>query len=95
MFKIAKDCLENKELARYVIPGVQVGTEECKLLIIEFEANPQFKFRLLDDDKEVYYIGFSDDCDSERAFEPLDMFGAADGCTEIQYLNKRGKWETL
>lgn len=53
-----------------------------------------FKFRLLDDDREVYFEGLADDCDTEDAFAPLDHYGAAFGCTTIQYL-RNGSWETL
>jgi len=50
------------------------------------------KFRLLDDDGEVYYKGRSSD---NSSFAPLDDYGMPNaGCTEIQYLN-HGKWETL
>lgn len=53
------------------------------------------RFRLLDGDREVYYEGLSDDCDSEIACAPLDDFGEGHaGCTEIQY-HKRGHWITL
>lgn len=62
----------------------------------ELSANnaPTFKFRLLDDDGEVYYEGKSTRNDS---FAPLDNFGTPDaGCTEIQYWNEEKKaWETL
>ncbi len=52
------------------------------------------RFRLLDDDGEVYYLGRSDAQDSEAAFAPLDWAAAHAGCTEIQY--SRGEhWETL
>lgn len=52
-------------------------------------------FRLLDADNEVYYEGLSDDCDSEKAFSPLDDFGEGyAGCTEIQYL-QCGAWKVL
>lgn len=53
------------------------------------------RFRLLDGDDEVYYEGLSDDCDSGKAFAPLDDFGEGyAGCTEIQYL-QNGIWMTL
>lgn len=53
------------------------------------------QFRLLDGDREVYYEGLSDDCDSENAFAPLDDFGEGNaGCTEIQYLCNK-IWKTL
>lgn len=54
------------------------------------------KFRLLDDDEEIYAYGISDDCDSENAFEPLDWYEADYGVTGIQYKNeKTGKYEYL
>lgn len=61
----------------------------------KFESRPQYKFKLLDDDGITYFIGYSDDCTSECAFDPLDHYGNSDGCTEIQYLNEWGQWETL
>ena len=52
----------------------------------------QHLFRMLDDDGEVYYTGYSDD---NSSFKPLDDFGTPNaGCTEIQYF-ENGKWETL
>jgi hypothetical protein len=54
-------------------------------------------FRLLDDDREVYFEGHSDDCETEEgAFAPLDDFGEPDsGCTIIQYKDKNGEWADL
>ena len=50
---------------------------------------------MFDDDGELYFEGRSNDCDSERAFAPLDDFGMPDsGCTDIQYIHN-GKWESL
>lgn len=55
-----------------------------------------FKFRLLDDDGEIYFYGYSSSFDDEEAFEPLDYYGAAYGCTEIQYKKpETGEYETL
>jgi hypothetical protein len=52
-------------------------------------------FRLLDDDGEPYYLGASNDSDSEEAFAPLDDYGTPNaGCTEIQYL-RNNEWKTL
>jgi hypothetical protein len=53
-----------------------------------------YRFRLLDDDGEVYYLGRSDDQDSEAAFAPLDWAADHAGCAEIQYW-RDGRWETL
>lgn len=53
------------------------------------------KFRMYDDDGELYYEGYSNDKNGEKAFDPLDDFGMPNaGCTEIKYLEK-GMWETL
>ena len=51
-------------------------------------------FRLLDDDGEVYFYGNSND---DSSFDPLDDYGSAFGCTEIQYKSNGhlGKWEIL
>jgi len=53
--------------------------------------NHKFMFRLLDDDKETYFLGYST-LDSD--FVPLDYFGKDYGCTEIQYKVNR-RWTTL
>lgn len=74
--------------------GKKVGTasvnyDEAKATLLKH------RFRLLDDDGEIYYEGLSDDCDSQRAFAPLDDFGKGHaGCTEIQYL-ENGAWRRL
>ncbi len=53
------------------------------------------KFRLLDDDGNVYFHGKCITDFGEEAFAPLDDFGAAYGCTDIQYRNEKGEWESL
>lgn len=53
------------------------------------------RFRMLDDDGEVYYEGRSDD---DSSFAPLDHFGGPNaGATSIQYFEngKGGGWKTL
>ena len=52
-----------------------------------------FKFRLLDDDGIVYFYGR---CTSDSSFAPLDNYGSAYGCTDIQYKNlATGVYESL
>lgn len=65
----------------------KIGTSSCNY--DETKANLlKYRFRLLDDDGEICFEGLSDDCDSQRAFAPLDDFGEGyAGCTEIRYLN--------
>lgn len=50
------------------------------------------KFRLLDDDGVIYAYGYSN---NDSSFAPLDCYEGAYGCTEIQYRNKEGVYETL
>lgn len=53
------------------------------------------RFRLLDADDKVYYEGLSNDCDSGKAFDPLDDFGRGyAGCVSIEFL-KNGTWQPL
>ena len=54
-------------------------------------ADLKYMFRLLDDDKETYFMGY---CKNPDSFAPLDDYGASYGCTEIQYKVDR-KWTTL
>lgn len=62
----------------------------------QLKAGDGKKFRLLDDDGEIYYEGRYLGPDDESQFGPLDDFGLPDsGCTEIQYRTQDGWWETL
>ena len=74
--------------------GKKVGTasmnyDEAKAALLKH------RFRLLDDDGEIYYERLSDDCNSQRAFAPLDDFGKGyAGCTEIHFFTD-GVWRQL
>lgn len=67
------------------------------------EAGEGIPFRLLDDDREVYYYGRrleSSDADEEYPGEPelapLNDFGAPNaGCTIQEEKNADGKWEAI
>ena len=48
-------------------------------------------FRLLDDD-EVMFLGVADEADT---FEPLDVVGAAHGCTSIEWWDDAKGWTRL
>jgi hypothetical protein len=56
------------------------------------------KFRLLDDDGEVYYEGLMEDVNKyggDLPFAPLDDYGMGNaGCTELQFFED-GKWKSL
>jgi len=52
------------------------------------------RFRMLDDDGEVYYIGKAVLAGDDDGFGPLDNFGMPNaGCTRIDYWEKG--WKTL
>lgn len=64
------------------------------------------KFRMLDDDGNVYYHGrrLEDaECEEQYAdllgepeFSPLDCFGRPNaGCTDIQEKDENGKWQSI
>lgn len=55
------------------------------------------KFKMYDDDGELYYSGQYIGPDDEFMFSPLDDYGTPNaGATEIRYLNSEtGKYETL
>lgn len=95
MFKITEDCIKSKAMTDYFSSDAPKGTEKFEQLIKEFEAGPQYIFRMRDHDQEVYYIGYSDDCTRPRGFDPLDMYGEYYGCIDIQYLNDKGEYERL
>ena len=69
----------------------------------KFATQPTIKFRLLDDDGEVYFYGLMtkiryNDYDDPgiSPFDPLDMYRYSYGCTEIHFFNEEHKkWETL
>lgn len=63
----------------------------------EIFENPEAeKFRMLDDDGELYYEGFMLHGEESTGFEPLEDFGMPNaGCTEIRYKDKDGNWKGL
>jgi len=54
------------------------------------------KFRLLDDDDQIYFYGWMYNGEKDfDEFRPLDEYGEAYGCTSLQYKNKEGEWKCL
>ena len=82
-FKIIKDNIHTSpEEMQWDLKGKEYGKYR----------GGKHRFRLLDDDGEVYLYGFSD-CDS--SFAPLDWSMNLWGCTEIQYRDEKGQYQTL
>lgn len=59
----------------------------------ERHAEATVRFRMLDDDGNVYYGGR---CTPDVEFQPLDNFGMPNaGCTTIQFTGEDGEWYAL
>ena len=89
MWIIIKDHCKNE-----YDPRDQTGTQSANFNEAK-AASLVHRFRMYDDDDVLCYEGLSANCDSEKAFGPLDNFGKPNvGCTSIFYL--RGEnWEEL
>lgn len=87
MWKITKDKIDN---------GLSVGRTSADFNEAKWVAAEKTKFRLLDDDGEIYFYGEYDGINGSEseAFAPLDEWGTAFGCTEMEY-KKDGEWKTL
>lgn len=92
IFKIMNENREvfydDEKFSRKIRKTKNYTEEELK----ELESKMVHHFRVLDDDNITYFWGVSS---SDESFAPLDMVGLACGCTQIQYKNKYGKYETL
>lgn len=89
MWKITRDKLFENGVTDKIATGVSSRNYDGRKL--------DYKFRLKDDDGEIYYHGEANSNDDDKAFNPLDDFGAPSaGCTTIEYYNKvTHKWEIL
>jgi len=77
--------------------GISVGiagpADISEQLFNKLKSNVGDKFRMLDDDKNIYYEGRI--IGNYNGFEPLDDFGQPnDGCVVIEYM-KNSKWAPL
>lgn len=100
-FMITKDLVEmsSEENAEGVKGPSNISDTDAIML----ELGHGIPFRLLDDDRNVYYYGrrleesdADDDYDAEPELAPLDCFGAPNaGCTIQEEKNAEGKWEAI
>ena len=97
-YAITKDHLPNADAAAGTNGNATglIGPRSVKLSFEEIVTHPKGqKFRMLDDDGEVYYEGIFVGDDE---FQPLDFFGTPTaGCTSIEYWNPAhgGTWQPL
>jgi len=64
--------------------------DEIGKLDVKVPEKQTQRFRLLDDDDEVYFEGYQ--IPDRDEFAPLDEVGAGYGCTALQYWNKGWQW---
>jgi len=77
----AKGTYGPRRISKESLKALKKNTDVCE------------RFRMLDDDGEVYYYGR---IIGGSGFEPLYDFGEPNaGCTEIQYIGSNGKWGPL
>ena len=87
---ITKDLFDTDQGTEVGVFGPRGVSETA---VASLKAGDGFKFRMLDDDGEVYYHGLSSEAD---IFDPLDDFGMPNaGCTDIQYRGRGGGWTSL
>lgn len=87
MWIITKDKINDEQ---------SVGKQSVDFDQEKWKAAEKTKFRLLDDDGEVYFYGEYDgvnECET-KAFAPLDEWGVAFGCTELEYKESH-EWKVL
>jgi len=68
----------------------------CPALWEKITSGTYWNIRLLDDDRNLYFEGISQDIyeHAELAFAPLDDLQPSFGVTELQYY-ENGSWQTL
>ncbi|MHB8995142.1 MAG: hypothetical protein ACYC63_07830 [Armatimonadota bacterium] len=73
------------------------GPSDSVFTAEHIKASPdKQQFRLLDDDGGIMAYGYYLGSDGEELFSPLEDYGRGNwGCTEIQYKDEHGKWETI
>lgn len=70
------------------------GADTSKCIQLKQDKNVGSKFRLFDDDGELYYEGRI--IGKYDGFEPLDDIGEASGCTYIEYfVAEKNHWAIL
>lgn len=91
MWIIDKDRINDQDMCRE-------GVHSRDYRTAAFEAAGTIKWRVKDDDGEIYYEGRMTlerlNGDGERAFGPLDFAMADAGATSLEYL-QRGAWQVL
>lgn len=78
----------------YIITHNLIDGKEPVQVSAEAADRYPHRFRLYDDDGELYFEGRSMTNDDAAAFTPLDVTEGAYGCTEIRYLYG-DVWEQL
>ena len=79
------------QVTTWTITHEFVSSEEEEIHYEKPRKEETLKFRLSDDDGEVYFKGVMRPTTSANIFSPLDEFGEDYGCTMIEVC-EGGKW---
>lgn len=102
-FRITRDYIaDDKHDDTYAVGTVGPSSASDKD-VARLKAGEGVKFRLLDDDRNVYYHGVrletsdaDDSYDAEPELAPLDCFGTPyAGCVIQEERNAAGEWEAI
>lgn len=88
-FSIHTSYVEDGNFGKPVEKFITRGDHYSVLLL---EMGKGTAFKLKDDDGILYFRG---KCTDDSSFSPLDEFGAAYGCTILEYRNANGTWSAL
>lgn len=80
----------------YIITHNLIDCKPPKEITDEIVKKFPVKFRLFDDDGELYFEGRMSGNEGQDEFEPEDEIGVGYGCTETKLFNEDTKqWEVL
>ena len=88
-FSITASYVDDGMMGKKVEKFIKVG-EHYSVLLLDMGQGTAFKLK--DDDGILYFRG---KCLDDSSFSPLDEFGAAYGCTILEYRNNDGTWSAL
>lgn len=74
-------------MANYIITHNVIEEGSSRNRTTSEKASYPYYFELYDGDNELYARGYSSDNQTEELFQPLDIWGASYGCTDIKYRN--------
>ena len=89
-FSITASYVSDGAMGKKTETFIKRNSDHYKDLLLDMGKGTAFKLK--DDDGILYFRG---KCLDDSSFDPLDDFGAAYGCTILEYRNSDGTWSML